>query len=288
MELVLNILKWFGLALLGLFAIFVVGLVLVPPLTRGLTDKWGATPAEVSASYPGDELIDAKREVSTKAVTIDAPPDLVYSLLVQMGQHRAGWYGWDWFYDLTKSSDFVDGHYSTRVVPELQSVKAGDTISINDMVQYTVISAERPKNLVLYVGTGEAGRAGGSVVVGEHDGVRDRAAAQQPLAPHPADARRRHRDRLLEVDLERPDELRRSAVLAQDHRGSEARRREPRRRADGREVGAQRGRGGVARQPRESPPRLHSRGKRASQSGGILRSRTETTSPPFLLRKKTR
>lgn len=160
-SLVLGILKWIGLGLLGLIVVLVVGFVLVPPLTRHFTDRWGATPDEVSAVYPGDELLPVKREISTKAVTIDAPPDLVYSLVVQMGQHRAGWYGWDWFYNLTKSSDFVDGHFSRRVVPELQDVSAGDTISINDMVQYTVVEAERPSHLVLFVGTLEPGEIPG-------------------------------------------------------------------------------------------------------------------------------
>ncbi len=152
MSLLLNILKWVGTVLLGLVVVLVIGLVLVPMVARPFTDKWGATPEEVSAKLPGDELLPVKREISTKAVTINASPELVYKLLVQMGQHRGGWYGWDWFYNLTKSSDFVDGHYSTRIVPELQNLKVGDTISINDLVQYDVIQADPGKALVLYVG----------------------------------------------------------------------------------------------------------------------------------------
>ena len=138
-SIILSIAKWVGIVLAGLIAILVIGFVLVPPLTRGFTDRWGATPEEVSAPLPGDDLFPATREVSTKAVTIDAPPATVYALIQQMGQHRAGWYGWDWFYNMTKSSDFVDGHYSTRIVPELQNVKVGDEININDMVSYTVV-----------------------------------------------------------------------------------------------------------------------------------------------------
>jgi len=158
----LRILMWLGLGLLGVIALFLLGAVLVPPLTRNATDTWGATADEVAATYPGDELVDAEREISTRAVTIDAPPDVVYSLLIQMGQHRAGWYGWDWFYNLTKSSDFVDGHYSTRVVPELQDLAVGDEIAINDMVAYTVIEAERATHLVLYVGTMDPGEEPGA------------------------------------------------------------------------------------------------------------------------------
>jgi hypothetical protein len=145
--------KWIGLFAVGFIAVVVLGLVLVPPATRWFTDSWGATAEEVSATLPGDELIPAKREISTKAITIDAPPSTVYALIQQMGQHRAGWYGWDWFYNATGSSGFVDGHYSTRVVPELQGVKVGDKININDMVAYDVVQAEPGKVFVLAAGS---------------------------------------------------------------------------------------------------------------------------------------
>ena len=97
---------------------------------------------------------------STKAVTIDAPPRVVYALVQQMGQHRAGWYGWDWFYNATGSSDFVDGHYSTRIVPELQGVDVGDSININDMVAYDVVLAEPDRAFVLAAGSLEPSQLG--------------------------------------------------------------------------------------------------------------------------------
>lgn len=149
----LGVVKWTIVGVATIVALLVIGLVAVPPLARSFTDKWGATSAEVAAKLPGDDVFPAKREIATKAITIDAPPDLVYSLVAQMGQHRGGWYGWDWFYNATKSSDFVDGHYSTRVVPELQHLKVGDKIAINDMVAYDVLVAERPKAVVLCVGS---------------------------------------------------------------------------------------------------------------------------------------
>ncbi len=148
-----DIVKWAVVAVLVLIAVLVLGLVLVPPATRWFTDSWGATPEETRASLPGDDAIPATREISTKAITIDAPPATVYALIQQMGQHRAGWYGWDWFYNATNSSDFVDGHYSRRIVPELQGVVAGDTININDMVAYKVLQADRDRALVLAAGS---------------------------------------------------------------------------------------------------------------------------------------
>jgi len=153
---VMTIVKWIAIVIGALLAILVIGLVLVPPLTRGFTDRWGTTREEAAQTLPGDDLFPATREISTKAITIDASPETVYALVQQMGQHRAGWYGWDWFYNATNSSDFVDGHYSTRIVPELQGVKVGDKININDMVAYAVTTAEPSEALVLTTGSLEA------------------------------------------------------------------------------------------------------------------------------------
>lgn len=148
-----EVLKWIGIVLGSLVAVLVFGFVLVPPLTRRFTDHWDAMADEVAAVLPGDDLFPAQREVSTKALTIAAPPETAYALIQQMGQHRAGWYGWDWFYNATKSSDFVDGHHSTRIVPELQGVKVGEKISINDMVAYTVAEAEPCRSFVMVAGS---------------------------------------------------------------------------------------------------------------------------------------
>jgi hypothetical protein len=153
MAALLNVAKWLGIGLVGLVVVIVLGLVLVPPATRWFTDGWGATAAERAMALPGDDLFPATREVSTKALTIDAPPATVYALVQQMGQHRGGWYGWDWFYDATGSSDFVDGHYSRRIVPELQNVRVGDKININDMVAYDVAIADKDRAFVLAAGS---------------------------------------------------------------------------------------------------------------------------------------
>lgn len=155
--------KWVFTVVAGLVVLLILGFLLVPLATRWFRDSWGATPDEVSAKLPGDELIPAKREVSTKAITIAAPPETVYALIQQMGQHRAGWYGWDWFYNLSKSSDFVDGHFSRRIVPELQNVKVGDHININDMVSYEVVVADLGSAFVLAAGSLDPDQLGSSM-----------------------------------------------------------------------------------------------------------------------------
>jgi len=145
------VLKWLGIGIAAFIGIVMLGCVVVPPLTRSFTDRWGATESEIASTMLGDELVPNVHSASTRAITINAPADTVYSLVVQMGYKRAGWSGWDWFYNMTGSSDFVDGHYSKRIVPELQDLAVGDTIAINEMVAYDVVNVDRPNALLLAV-----------------------------------------------------------------------------------------------------------------------------------------
>lgn len=150
-------LKWTGIVVGSLVALVVLGSLILPPLTRSHTDRWGATDAEVAMTLPGDELVPDTNQLSTKAITIEAPADTVYSLLVQMGYKRGGWYGWDWFYNMTGSSDFVGGAHATGIVPELQDLGVGDRMEINKMIGYDVLVAERPTTLLMATGFDEKG-----------------------------------------------------------------------------------------------------------------------------------
>lgn len=152
-----TVLKWTALTFGALIAVIVIGSVVVPPLTRGMTDRWGATDAEVGATLPGDELVRDAKQNATRGITIDAPAGLVMQLVRQQGYKRAGWHGWDGFYKATGSAAFVDGHYSTRVVPELQDVRLGDKIYINTAVFYFVEqdsapTTDTPGVFLLYAG----------------------------------------------------------------------------------------------------------------------------------------
>ncbi len=125
-QVVLGILKWFGIALLVLIAVLFVAIVILPPITRSFTDHWGASKSEVDEALPGDTWVKAPLQNSTRAITIDAPPALVFALVKQMGFQRGGWYAWDWFYKMTGSAEFKDDHHTTRIDPELQSFDLGD------------------------------------------------------------------------------------------------------------------------------------------------------------------
>jgi hypothetical protein len=133
-----RIAKWIGIGVLAFVVVVVLGVVLLPPLTRSYTSRWGANDREIAMALPGDEYVPDPTAVSTKAVSIKAPPQLVYKLLLQMGYKRGGWYGWDWFYKATGSADFVGGSHAEEIVPELQRLQVGDVIAINKAVGYKV------------------------------------------------------------------------------------------------------------------------------------------------------
>ncbi len=67
-----------------------------------LARRSGVTREEARLPLPGDDLVARPWWVSTRAITIDAPPDQVWPWVVQMGYptHRAGWYTPHWLDEL--------------------------------------------------------------------------------------------------------------------------------------------------------------------------------------------
>jgi hypothetical protein len=94
---------------------------LTAPLYRRWHLNWGATRIEIAGALPGDDLLPHAQYRSTRAITIDAPPEAVWPWLVQVGCLRAGWY----------SNDLLDnlGHPSARsIVPSLQHLEVGQWV----------------------------------------------------------------------------------------------------------------------------------------------------------------
>jgi hypothetical protein len=106
--------------------------------------SWGASDDEVRRELPGDDLVEGASGRSTMAVTIDAPPDVVWPWLAQMGCQRAGWYSWDRLDNGGEPSE-------ERIVPELQSVEAGDRLPAvpDGHIWFDVAEAEPDRSLVL-------------------------------------------------------------------------------------------------------------------------------------------
>jgi len=72
-----------------------LGSLAYPLFFRHWCLTWGARPDEVSRKLPGDELLADAGIVSTRVITINAPPAAIWPWLVQMGSGRGGVYTYD-------------------------------------------------------------------------------------------------------------------------------------------------------------------------------------------------
>ena len=86
--------------------------------------RWGATDEEAKRPYPGAGIIAGGTRGATMAVTIDAPPSVVWPWLVQMGVDRAIWYTWDYWRPWGRRS-------ADRIHPEWQNVAVGHRMLAN-------------------------------------------------------------------------------------------------------------------------------------------------------------
>src|SRR5579859_523642 len=101
-------------------------MIAYPLLFRRWCLTWGTRPAEISMKLPGDELLADAGLVSTRAVTIDAPPAEVWPWLVQIGSGRGGAYTYDWIENLLG----LHMHSARRILPQFQNLQVGDVLPL--------------------------------------------------------------------------------------------------------------------------------------------------------------
>jgi hypothetical protein len=135
-----------AVAVIVLTAAIVAYAVVVRPWMLG----WGATDAERSGPLPGDDVVPDARYVTTRAVTIDAPPERIWPWLVQMGQDRAGFYTHNWVERLLRSG-IPDIH---EVRAEWQTLAVGDLMRTNHDIGgkpmgWPVALVDPPRSLVV-------------------------------------------------------------------------------------------------------------------------------------------
>ena len=115
--------------------------------------RWGATPAEIARSLPGDDVVAKPVLVANRAITIAAPVDQVWPWIAQIGQGRGGFYSYDWLENLAG----CDIHSADAILPDFQSPKAGDEVRMYKQgggpPPFTVDRVEPGHALVLRGGT---------------------------------------------------------------------------------------------------------------------------------------
>jgi hypothetical protein len=86
--------------------------------------RWGADDDEITAVLPGDELVVTGAPRTTRALTIDAPVDMVWPWLAQIGEDRGGFYSYSWL----ERAAGARIHNANRIHSEWQSIGVGDTV----------------------------------------------------------------------------------------------------------------------------------------------------------------
>jgi hypothetical protein len=123
-----------------------VPLFVTAPLWRRWHLHWGATPAEVAAALPGDELVPVSHFTATRAVTVNAPPEAVWPWLMQVGYRRAGFYSYDLLDNLGRPS-------ASTVLPQWQHLHDGDITAPmanppTPATSFVIAHADPPEQLV--------------------------------------------------------------------------------------------------------------------------------------------
>ena len=129
----------------ALVVITAAALVYWFPVRRWM-GRWGATSLDLRHVMAGDGLLLQWTYSGTTAITIAAPPALVWPWLVQIGYRRGGLYSYDW---LDRLFGFLDAPSATRVLPEFQQLAAGDRIPMGRGPDWPVAVLEPNRALVL-------------------------------------------------------------------------------------------------------------------------------------------
>jgi hypothetical protein len=102
--------------------------------------RWGTTDDEFSRGMPLDERVRDATIASTRAITIDAPPEQIWPWIVQMGDRpRGGYYSYAWIERMQGMS--IES--ADRILTEYQSLQVGDTIDKNGTIAVQYIEPGR-------------------------------------------------------------------------------------------------------------------------------------------------
>jgi hypothetical protein len=106
---------------------------------------WGVDPDEATRTLPGDDLVPTALSSDTRGITIEAPAELVWPWLLQMGYGRGGWY----------SIDQLDmrGPSTDHIVEAWQTLAVGDVVPTHPGGGFEVKVVDPGRALVLYADT---------------------------------------------------------------------------------------------------------------------------------------
>jgi hypothetical protein len=116
----MEIFLWILLAIAGLILLAVVAVILLTPWM----DRWGAKKDEITATFPGDELVPNPGSFVNRAIAIQAAPEQIFPWLLQMGARKGGFYTYTWIEAMIKCR-LVN---ADCIHPEWQDLQVGDLV----------------------------------------------------------------------------------------------------------------------------------------------------------------
>lgn len=134
-----------------------------PTFTRPWFMRWGATDEEMLQTLPGDEYIPTPLTESTRAITIQAPIEMVWPWVVQMGAEKGGFYSYTWIERLIQCPITN----ADSIHPEWQHPKPGDAFKLcpgnSGPPPYLVIAVDESRSLIVGHLLGEGETATGTI-----------------------------------------------------------------------------------------------------------------------------
>jgi len=101
--------------------------------------------SEADAALPGDDLLARPDVVTTRVIGIEAPVNLVWPWLVQMGPGRAGAYTYDWIENLLG----LNMHSADEIVPAFQHIAVGDAWRLGSRGPALRVACVEPERAVV-------------------------------------------------------------------------------------------------------------------------------------------
>jgi hypothetical protein len=107
--------------------------------------RWGATDEELNQPLIGDEVVTNPKLKANHAVTINARASDIWPWLVQMGQHRGGFYSYTWLENLAG----CHMRNADEIVPEWQDLKVGDKVWLHPKAPPVEVAAIEPGRAIV-------------------------------------------------------------------------------------------------------------------------------------------
>ncbi len=135
----------------GILALFALAILAHIFIFRPWYLSWGATPEETQMALPGDSFIPAGADVTTRAITINAPAAKIWPWMLQIGQERAGFYSYYWLENL------FGANMPTRdsSLPQTEPLQVGEMVSMmgdGPPVTKAVVSLIEPEQALSFQG----------------------------------------------------------------------------------------------------------------------------------------